>query len=258
MLPDDHVEQAVSVDVPERYAGRGIVAFHPAPIERPGAAGRLAELSRAVVEEEPVPPVAAGNEDVGPGIVVDVGGGHAESGDARRQTGRFRRVLELEASPVTEQTRGPSALVHGEAAVSDEKIQEAIAVEVERRRAPSGESRARTGPVSRGNIGESAAAVVAEERAGRERAALEHAGHAGHVEIEVAIVVEVGEEAGVGPRGETQMLLVVELELAAGIAEKHVGLRPLGMKGAHVQVDPAVAVDVAPARGVSADARGMR
>ena len=81
-----------------------VVAARVLPLEDLARPGCLAELPLAVVEEQDVA-AGAGQEEVGPAVVVDVGGGDAEAGGAVGQAGGAGDVLELELAPVAEKAR---------------------------------------------------------------------------------------------------------------------------------------------------------
>ena len=106
------------------------------------------------------------------------------------------------------------------------------------------------------NVGELAAAVVAEQAA---PAGVDlRLRHAAEVEVEVAVVVEVGEDHAGAAHGDVQRLLIVERELPLVVPEEHVRLTAIAAEGGDVEVEPAVAVYVAPPRPVTEDAADRR
>src|SRR5262245_28736013 len=80
------------------------------------------------------------------------------------------------------------------------------------------------------------------------------------VQVRVAIVVKISEDAAARATENPELRLVVELKPAANVAEQLVGLRVVGMaaKSGDIQVGPAVAVDVSPGHGMTGDFRHVR
>src|SRR5262249_26331257 len=75
------------------------------------------------------------------------------------------------------------------------------------------------------------------------------------VQLGEAVVVQVGEERSAGAGGDAQRLLPAETELTLAVAAKE-EVRPgaVLVESGDVEVEPAVAVHIAPARGGSLDA----
>jgi hypothetical protein len=269
VLAEDDVEQAVTVDVGEADTANHVVATRaagPLPGEDLARAGGLEKLAFAVVEKKDVAAAARGEEDVWPAVIVDIGGRHAQAGDPLGQTGRSRDILELQLALVPEQPRAfrLGTVVAGNRVLTDEKIEQAIAVVIEHGRTPAAKRR-RAGAVAFRDAGVLAAAVVAEERAPGQRAthprgklAILVGRHTADVEIEIAVVIQVGEDHAGGAGGDAQRRLLIEMELALLVAEEQVRLGAIGVKRADIEVEPAVTIGIAPGGAVAADAGDRR
>src|SRR5262249_34400074 len=158
---DDDVRQAVAVDVAEAdAAGRVVARVRVLPLELGVRLRDFAKAAAAVVDEEPVAAVAAGQEDVGPAVAVHVGDRHAEAGGLVGQAAARGPNLDAEPAKVPDQRR--AALAPRKEALPEEEIEQAVAVVVEDRHAAGGEF-ARAGARAGGDVNELAAAVVAEK-----------------------------------------------------------------------------------------------
>src|SRR5262249_33366934 len=138
--------------------------------------------------------------------------------------------------------------------LSHEQVEQAVAVVVEDGDAAAAEGLGAGAALLR-DVGEVALAVVAEELAAEDL--VFRVGHAADVEVEVAVVVEVGEEAAGAAGGDAEDLLVflVGGELALLVAEEEVGAGAgaVAGEGGDVEVEVAVVVDVAPGGAVALD-----
>src|SRR5262249_51639972 len=104
------------------------------------------------------------------------------------------------------------------------------------------------------HVAELAAAVVAQQHAGRRRHTLLAVGVVGDVQVEAARVGQVDEHGAAAAGRHLEDVLVVGLELPFDVAQQHGRLGAVVVEGADEQRRDAAAVDVAPGGAVAADA----
>ena len=208
------------------------------------------------------------DEEVGLAVAVQVGNRQAQPEDVVRDTGCGVDVLELEVALVAEEHRLRAA---GEFVLDHEEIEEAVAVIVEDADVPRGEERLRAGAAGGGDIDERAAVVAKQDGAaglggllGLVALPAPGLGIVRRVELEGAVVVEIGEDGAAGAGEEFDAGLGETLERAvAPVAQEAAGDRPGGRgvfgvrpvaEAAHEEIEAPVAVHVPPRAAVAHEA----
>src|SRR5688572_27921129 len=83
--------------------------------------------------------------------------------------------------------------------------------------------------------------------------------HTRNVQVQVSVVIQIGKQRGACPGGDLERRLNDWLKLtAAEIMEKQIRLGALRVEGTDIQVDPSIAIRVAPPCGMSADTSHAR
>ena len=257
--PRDEVEPAVAVEIAEGRP-RDHVQFLAVMVEDGTQPLRLLVSTAGLAQEQAV---GAGHVEVGPAIAVEVRDGDAVAEQVRGQADLGGDVLELEVALVAKEAGAEDlpAAAH-DRVLQHEEIEQAVAVEVEDADVPAIVERVGAGARGLGNLDELAGAVVAEELAALGAVGLAPLlgrrlvpAIAAHVQVQVAVVVQVHEDGAAAVRRELQRRPRVVRELAAGgLAQQRVERRPLQAvdlgvavgERAQEDVGPAVAVEVAP------------
>lgn len=228
----------------------------------------LAELAAHRTEEQPI---AVRHEQVGMAVTVEVAGGEPEPEDVFRQSGGDGGVLELQIAEVAEQAR---AWVFGEAVLDHKQVEQPVSVEVDDADIASSEQALRTGTAPGADIDEQMAArtgslVIAEQGAAPRLSGALGFGFArdlplgivGNVEVEVPVIVEVGEHRTAGAREVAdRRIFDLNEQSTFPLQEQHARQRlfrgsvfsigPVG-EAADEQIDQAIAIDVAPGAAMS-------
>src|SRR5690606_24473258 len=251
MLTQDDVEPTVAVEVAQGRAAGELVARRESPRQGIARSGRLAESTVAGVQEDDVRCVATREEEVGPTVAVEVAGSHAETAKLVGKPRVLRRILEAKIALVAKEPRAPLRAIG--MILSDGEIEETVAVEIEHRDASTLEPLRRE-PGARRDLDEASFAIVSKEpirgiRSGR--AAILR--HVRDVEVDVAVVVEIGEDRAARAAQQTKDLVARRLERPLAVEKKDRGLRVIAGEGPHPEIEPTVAVDIAPSGGVTAD-----
>ena len=186
VVTDHQIEEPVAVGVAERRPRAPVLGSLVArPAEQLVEIGSMPVPAAAVVHEQLV---LVRDEDVGPAIVADVADGGAETPKIGGQTRFVRAIAEAEIALVVKQL---ATDVAGQV-FDDEQIERAVAVVVERN--DVARFHAGDGEVAlRGHVDEPTAVVAVQGARARVARIAVVAGVTRDDEVQIAIIVEVGE-----------------------------------------------------------------